>query len=318
MNDPLVSVSIITYQHERYIRQCLDSVLFQETDFTYEVLVGEDGSTDGTREICREYANRFPGRIRLFAHDRSKRRPEDGRAPWLDNLLNNFRSARGKYIALCEGDDYWTDPRKLQKQVDILEERADIAGVFHDCWVRDEASGEERRRNGNRDIDPEPGVASIIAHNTIPTASMVFRRFEFLVDPPDWFLKVLQGDYGIALLVARQGRWKYIDEAMSVYRKHQGGLWSGMRQVETVTENIKFWTVVVEDPDFARWRSTILARRRQEYLGLAVALSREHRFTAGLVALAHGLGPRRALGDARISWGVLLRGLLRPYLRPAT
>jgi len=147
---------------------------------------------------------------------------------------------------------------------------------------------------------------------------MVFRRFEFLVDPPDWFLKVLQGDYGIALLVARQGRWKYIDEAMSVYRKHQGGLWSGMRQVETVTENIKFWTVVVEDPDFARWRSTILARRRQEYLRLAVALSREHRFTAGLVALARGLGPRRALGDTRISWSVLFRKLLGPYLRPAS
>lgn len=318
MSSPLVSVSVTCYQHGPYIRRCLDGVIMQETSFPLEVLIGEDGSTDGTRDVCIEFAERYPERVQLYLHDRSDVIYINGRATGRSNFLHNMKNARGRYVALCEGDDYWTDPRKLQKQVEILESRPDVAGVFHDCWSRNEAGGEEKRRIGNRVIDGEPGMASIIAEKNIPTASMVFRRFDFLVDPPDWFFRALQADYAIALMVARRGIWKYLDEAMSVYRRHQGGMWSGTRLALRIEENVKFWTLVLHDADYEPWRATILAKRRQEYLRLACALAGEGRFAAGFVAFSRGLGPRESLGHARLSWRKLMRQLLRPYLTPAS
>jgi len=119
--EPLVSVVTTTYQHAPYIRQCLDSILMQETDFPFELIIGEDGSTDGTREICIEYADRYPDKIRLFLRDRNLTQyyTSDGRVIRFNGHFARA-AARGKYIALCEGDDYWIDKTKLQKQVEFL------------------------------------------------------------------------------------------------------------------------------------------------------------------------------------------------------
>ena len=129
---PLVSVSVITYQHGKFIKQCLDSILSQITSFDFEILLGEDGSTDGTREICIDYANKYPDKIKLFLHDQDERDPKNGVSRATLNFINNLEQAKGKYIALCEGDDYWTDPINLQKQVDFLEENPDYVL----CWTR--------------------------------------------------------------------------------------------------------------------------------------------------------------------------------------
>ena len=105
------------------LRDCLDGILMQKTDFPYEIIIGEDGSTDGTREICIEYANKYPNLIRLFLRDRnvSHLTNKDGNDIMLNGKFQKLH-ARGKYYAPCEGDDYWTDPYKLQKQVDFLEQ----------------------------------------------------------------------------------------------------------------------------------------------------------------------------------------------------
>ena len=120
---PLVSICVVTYNHQNYIKQCLDGVLMQECNFEYEVLLGEDNSTDTTRKLCIEYAERFPDKIRLFLHDRSNVIYINGKPTGRFNFIYNLKQAKGKYIALCEGDDYWTDPTKLQKQVDFLEKK---------------------------------------------------------------------------------------------------------------------------------------------------------------------------------------------------
>jgi len=133
--NPLVSVCIITYQHRDYIRECLEGVYSQKTSFPIEVLIGEDDSTDGTREICVKHADRYPEITKLFLHDRGDRSQLNPMAPWQDNLLNNLRQAKGKYIALLDGDDFWIDPFKLQKQVDVMEADATVAGTFHDCRI---------------------------------------------------------------------------------------------------------------------------------------------------------------------------------------
>ncbi|MGI9527182.1 MAG: glycosyltransferase family 2 protein, partial [Weeksellaceae bacterium] len=120
-DDVKVSVCVQTYQHAPYIEECLNSILAQETDFNYEILLGEDASTDGTRDICIRYAKEHPTKIRLFLHHRENNILINGNPSGRFNLLYNFNSAKGKYIAICEGDDYWTDSLKLQKQVDFLE-----------------------------------------------------------------------------------------------------------------------------------------------------------------------------------------------------
>ena len=131
--NPLVSVVVTTYQHEKYISETLDSILAQQTSFPYEILLGEDGSQDGTRQICIEYAKKHADKIRLILHDRTKKIVVRGRPTGRYNLLTNFSSSNGKYIALCEGDDFWNDNRKLQKQVDFLEHHPTVVLSFHDC-----------------------------------------------------------------------------------------------------------------------------------------------------------------------------------------
>jgi glycosyltransferase involved in cell wall biosynthesis len=135
---PLVSVAVQTYQQNAYIKDCLQGILMQKTNFPFEILLGEDQSTDGTREICIEYAQKYPDKIRLFLHHRENSIKINGRQTGLFNFLYNFFSSRGKYIAICEGDDYWTDPFKLQKQVDEMETNLYINISSHPAVIRNE------------------------------------------------------------------------------------------------------------------------------------------------------------------------------------
>jgi glycosyltransferase involved in cell wall biosynthesis len=128
---PMVSVVVITYQHIRHIKQCLDSILMQDTDFAYEIILGDDESTDGTRELCVEYAKKHPDQIRLMLHSRENNMVINGNPTGRFNFVYNLKHSNGKYIALCEGDDYWTDPNKLQKQVDFLEANPDYSLCYH-------------------------------------------------------------------------------------------------------------------------------------------------------------------------------------------
>jgi glycosyltransferase involved in cell wall biosynthesis len=117
---PVVSCRISTYNHAPYIAQCIDSMLMQETDFPFEIVIGEDESSDGTREICIAYAKKHPDKIRLFLHSRENNIRIDGKPSARFQILFSIMSCRGKYQAMCEGDDYWTDPLLLQKHVEII------------------------------------------------------------------------------------------------------------------------------------------------------------------------------------------------------
>ncbi|MFA7615940.1 MAG: glycosyltransferase [Weeksellaceae bacterium] len=127
MQNPLVSISCTTYNHEPYIRQCLDGFLMQQCDFEFEIVIHDDASTDETQEIIKEYQKKFPDIIKpIFQTENQYSKTGSGIM-----ARYNFPRAQGKYIALCEGDDYWTDPLKLQKQVDILEKNTNIDICSH-------------------------------------------------------------------------------------------------------------------------------------------------------------------------------------------
>ena len=203
--NPIVTVIVETYQHKDYIKDCIEGILMQETDFEFEVIIGEDGSDDGTREICIEYAERYPNKIRLFLRNRetSQLYDENGNYIYRFNALWNHMSARGKYIAWCEGDDYWTDPKKLQKQIRILEANPNYSLCFHNAKVIYSNSNRKPHLFANYSKN-EFDINDVITMPWfIPTQSMVFRKE--LYDSPVWSKMVFGPDFAFQLRLACKG-----------------------------------------------------------------------------------------------------------------
>lgn len=177
---PLVSVCVQTYQHINYIKKCLDGILMQKTNFPFEILLGEDASIDGTREICIDYAKNNSNKIRLFLHHRENVIFINGNPTGRYNLFHNLINARGKYIALCEGDDYWIDPFKLQRQYDFLDKNPGYGLVHTDInkyFVNQ--NNFIYSANSSSNIYPASGdiYESLLTYNyTIQTCTMFFRK----------------------------------------------------------------------------------------------------------------------------------------------
>ena len=220
-----VSVLIITYNHAPFIRQAIDSVLMQKTNFDFEILLGEDDSTDGTRQIVQEYHARHPDKIRLFLHDRKNVIYINGQPTGRANLAHSFKNARGQYIARLDGDDYWTSPDKLQKQVDYLDKNPHITFCFHDVQVVYE-DGSPSHPFRFRSRNPVYTLAELLERKTNPQTCSVMFRNRFFKEFPDWFYRAPAADLPLYVLHSEHGDFGFIDENMGVYRIHPGGIWS--------------------------------------------------------------------------------------------
>jgi glycosyltransferase involved in cell wall biosynthesis len=231
-----VSVAVITYNHLAFIRQAIESVLMQKTDFDFEIVVGEDGSTDGTREVVLDMHRNWPDRIHPMLREANL-----GMMP---NILQTLRDCQGDYVAYLEGDDYWTDPHKLQKQVDFLEAHDDYVMCFHNTiYTYDDGRPDHLRHQnawdtlsseelilGFHDFSyPNPACAG-------HTSSLVFRN-HLLPDYPAWLLDSISGDLPLEMLIAQHGQAKFINEAMSVHRIHRAGYTMRKRDRLAVLEN---------------------------------------------------------------------------------
>ena len=217
-NCPLVSISCITFNHAPYIRQCLDGFMMQQTNFPFEVLIHDDASTDGTTEIIKEYEAKYPDIIKpLYEEENQWVKGRRGSAVF------NFPRAKGKYIALCEGDDYWTDSLKLQKQVDVLNEYNTISICGHNAFDFNMTENKISLVNNTID-DALYSIEDIIERDWfIPTNSLMFRRDIFLKRYRD--IKIVNGDYYVLLLLLAGGENLYYSrDVMSVYRRHSGGI----------------------------------------------------------------------------------------------
>lgn len=212
--DIMLSVCMVTYNHEKFIEQAINGILSQKFCFKLEIVIGEDCSTDNTRQLCIQYKEKYPDIIKLNLPQTNQ-----GAQP---NFIDTYKLCTGKYIALCEGDDYWTDENKLQKQVDFLEQNPDFSLSSHNSAIL--------AHNGNLLYDPPLDKTVYTTENLIDldwgimTASIVFRRSEFYF--PDWFKDVRNGDYALQLLLSTKGNINYFPEYMSVYRRHLGGITS--------------------------------------------------------------------------------------------
>jgi glycosyltransferase involved in cell wall biosynthesis len=219
---PLVSICCATYNHEKYLAQTLESFLMQKVSFPIEIIIGEDCSTDRAPQIVRDYAERLPQLVRVITSDTN-----------VGVSQNAFRiraAARGRYIALCEGDDYWTDPHKLLKQVDFLEQNPEFTISAH--WVKNvDGSGEllEKQVFTGETCPEVFGVEEAIQGTPTHMNSWVFRTSALRSIPTqkmEMVLRLPAHDEPLLLLLLVQGKGFCFPETMGVWRHHSGGYWS--------------------------------------------------------------------------------------------
>lgn len=229
---PIVSVRTSTYNHGAYIRDCIEGVLSQKTDLPVEYIIGEDCSTDGTREVVFAYAQKYPDIIRVITADRN-----------VGMKANGYRTrsaCRGMYVAICEGDDYWTDPLKLQKQVDFLEAYPEYSLCFHNVSMKyEDGSREQHQAYRPKGMKSTITLEDVLWSPLLITCSVMFHN-GLLREYPDWFFEAPFGDWPIFVFLAQRGDLGYLDEVMAVYRVHSGGMYSGADQITRLQQRLWF------------------------------------------------------------------------------
>ncbi len=216
MSTPLVAVFMVTYNHEKFVEQAIEGVIMQKTKFPIKLFIGEDCSSDQTANITsrlqmknKEVVEVLNNKQNLGAFDNAKQ------------IFNICSNSGAKYIALLEGDNYWTDPLKLQKQVDFLETNKEYSLVCHNVEVIGDVK-QTRYINEVKDFYTTEELAA--GELSIPTLSVVFRNYK--LSYPDFLSNTIIGDFPLFLLIAQNGKIKYFPQVMGVRRVHEGGLWT--------------------------------------------------------------------------------------------
>ncbi|CAH0996921.1 hypothetical protein EMA8858_03056 [Emticicia aquatica] len=221
---PKVSVCVPTFNHEKFIRQTLDGALMQQTNFDIEIVIGDDASTDNNQQIIQEYVDKYPNIIRAFLHKENQGPKEPKEFGGRNNVLGLLKACKGSYVALCEGDDYWTDPHKLQKQVDFMDANPDYAISHHNMQVIYEDGSPEHFFNDKNQKTTSSIVDVLEDRWFIATAATLYRNIFLENDFADWHSRAAAGDWALVIQLAATGKIRYFSEAMGVYRKHRGGL----------------------------------------------------------------------------------------------
>ena len=248
MSDIKVSICCLAFNHERYIRQCLDGFVMQKCDFTFEVLIHDDASKDKTASIIKEYETKYPGIIKPIYQ--SENQFSKGVKP---TFAFNFPRVKGKYIAMCEGDDYWTDSLKLQKQVDFLENNLDYNLVAH--YTKDSLG----RIRGVMENDIFTFEDIYYIRMLMPTSSLVFRNNLVF---PAWASKLYGGDRAVIFINAQKGKLKILPFEGSFYRIHEGGIEQQYKKdkfklpIRNINDDIVYYNIIKHLP-----KCSILAKK---------------------------------------------------------
>ncbi len=224
-----VSVLVVTYNHENYIVQAIDSILAQEVNFDYEILIIEDCSTDRTRSIVLDLQAKYPERIRLSLAEQNECSNK--------RFATEFLASPAEYVATLDGDDYWTSPHKLQKQVDFLDAHPECAICFHSIQVFFEHNTKKAGMYNGQCPKEISTLEDLWADNFIASCSVMLRKG--LIDEfPEWYGAAIFGDWPLYMLHAQHGKIAYLNDIMGAYRIHQRGLWSGLNRMKQLEQRL--------------------------------------------------------------------------------
>ncbi len=290
-----VSVVLLTYNHERFLAQAIDSILAQRTRGPFELLISEDCSTDRTREVIRRYLTQHPGRIRVF-HSESNLNSNEV-------TLRALRAARGRYVAFLDGDDYWTSDEKLQRQVDFLDAHPECAMCFHNAVVfRDDGTAPPRQFTRST-LPAVTELPALLADNYIAGCSAMVRR-DLLTGLPAWYENAPFGDWPLYVLAAQHGSIGFLPDTMGAYRLHERGLWSSSPRLTQLEGLVGFYKSISAQlgVPYRRYTSTLLAAR---YFELGVLHQEAGRHADALECFVRSLRLRpftRAIPPGRRIW----------------
>ncbi|NJN27822.1 MAG: glycosyltransferase [Cyclobacteriaceae bacterium] len=264
-----VSVCVITYNHELFIEECLISILSQKIDFEFEVIIGEDGSKDNTKHIIQKIQNKYPGKIQLL--------PDEGNLGMMPNFIKTLNACTGEYIAVCEGDDYWTDPNKLQKQVDFLENNQDYVACYTDIqhYFEKDGSTIDIIQDGIDTIN----ISDLFIKNYVTTLTAVFRNG--LLKIHEEFSSLSIGDWPLFTMLSQYGKIKRLPLITGVYRIHDSNYFQAKSYQEKklkVTEATEFLYRHLHPP----YRSLAGERLVDHYYVLAVLYGSANQWDAAV------------------------------------
>jgi glycosyltransferase involved in cell wall biosynthesis len=270
-----VSVIVHTYNHENFIRQTLDSILNQQTNFEYEVIVGDDASPDSTPQIVQEYQQKFPDIIKTLLH------PKNLGGYGKGNTLATLAVCKGQYIAAMDGDDYWTNPLKLQKQVDFLDKNPDFVACFHNALIHFEDGSYPDMYVNDETQREVTTIEDLVGEDEIwymATSAVMFRN-GIIKEYPQWFHDSKSGDIPRYILLGKHGKFFYINEVMSVYRKNGGGMsfTDGKQDADFLFNRIRMYEGIDKELDY-RFHPKINKNIARYYLMLANSIQYEDNF----------------------------------------
>lgn len=240
-NEIMVSINCITYNHESYVADAIEGFLMQKTNFSYEILIHDDASTDGTQKIIREFELKYPDLIKPIY------RTENQYSKGVEVDRFNRERAKGKYITICEGDDYWTDPYKLQKQVDFMQKHPECSLCVHAAYTvqsdRNKLGLPIRPNHGNKVFT----VGEVIrgGGGLFATNSILYRAI-FDNNRPEFFENAPVGDYPLVIYLALRGSVYYLDEFMSAYRADVPGSWTNRVLLSNIDNYIAHFDAIAD------------------------------------------------------------------------
>ena len=276
--DPLVSIRCLVYNHEPYLRQCLDGFVMQQTSFPFEAIVHDDASTDGSAAIIREYAEKYPDIIKPIYETENQYRKHDGS---LVRIMDAAMHPNSKYFALCEGDDYWTDPNKLQMQVDFLESHPEYSMCCNCTKVYSEVKKSFSKSlpflDKSGDLSPEDVILK--GGLFIATCSMLYRKSVKCINYPEYCKKCHVGDYPLKIMCAMKGLIYCFPRFMSVYRVGHLGSWSNRQRAYLINQIIESRRSEVNmlkgfAADYSNYKK-VFFERIAYYINMGIPVSRD-------------------------------------------
>lgn len=259
----LVSVIVVTYNHELYIREALQSIVDQKVNFKYEVIVANDASTDGTLKIIHEFEKNYP---EIFVVQNNEKN-----LGILNNVIKLTSLVSGKYFAILDGDDYWSYEYKLQNQIDFLEKNPEYNGAFHDSRIIVEDETADKKLFSNKKLysqsylyKEEIHASDIVNRLILPSSSAVFRTQKEVLENLSFLNDDFSVEWKVSCLLIRFSKFYYFNEPWSVYRNHSGGI-SKSRNQEFHFSHIHFLRKLIKDAYFENYKFDLYKSISNEY-----------------------------------------------------